>query len=87
MYRWDDETMTWDTISRHRIEMPQGTLSELEWNKLGRAGDMAYMYPDDPDYTKPARWFRYEALSGFEMGYASGNSGCLSEITLYCKQE
>jgi hypothetical protein len=87
MYRWDDETMTWDTISQHRIEMPQGTLSELEWNKLGRAGDMAYMYPDDPDYTKPTRWFRYEALSGFEMGYARGSGGSLSEITLYCKQE
>jgi hypothetical protein len=85
MYLWDDDTKHWELISYHKIEMPQGTLSELEWNKLGRAGDLAYMYPDDPKYTKPTRWFRYEALSGFEDNYASGGGGCLSEITLYCK--
>jgi hypothetical protein len=87
MYRWDHETKTWELISFHKIEMPQGTLSELEWNKLGRAGDMAYMYPDDPQFTKPTRWFRYEALSGFVDNYASGNGGSLSEITLYCKEK
>jgi hypothetical protein len=86
MYRWDKEAHQWELISYHKIEMPQGTLSELEWNKLGRAGDMAYMYPDDPDYTKPTRWFRYEALSGFTDNYAPGSGGSLSEITLYCKE-
>ncbi|MDR0566718.1 MAG: DUF4959 domain-containing protein [Prevotellaceae bacterium] len=85
MYRWDEETNVWELISFHKIEMPQGTLSELEYNKLGRAGDMAYMYPDDPRYTKPTRWFRYEALSGFSNNYAAGTGGSLSEITLYCK--
>jgi hypothetical protein len=85
MYRWDNTTKFWELISYHKIEMPQGTLSELEWNKLGRAGDLAYMYPDDPKYTKPTRWFRYEALSGFNDNYASGAGGSLSEITLYCK--
>jgi hypothetical protein len=85
MYRWDEEGKVWEMISYHKIEMPQGTLSELEWNKLGRAGDMAYMYPDDPKYTKPTRWFRYEALSGFIDNYATGSGGSLSEITLYCK--
>jgi hypothetical protein len=85
MYRWDEDTRLWELISYHKIEMPQGTLSELEWNKLGRAGDLAYMYPDDPKYTKPTRWFRYEALSGFNDNYASGSGGSLSEITLYCK--
>jgi hypothetical protein len=89
MYRWAEELNPprWDTISLHRIPMPQGTLSQLEWNKLGRAGDMAYMYPDDPAYTKPTRWFRYEALRGFNDYYAVDRSGCLSEITLYCKQK
>jgi hypothetical protein len=85
MYRWDDETLKWEYISYHKIEMPQGTLSELEWNRLGRAGDLAYMYPDDPKFTKPTRWFRYEALSGFMENYASGSGGSVSEITLYCK--
>jgi hypothetical protein len=87
MYRWDEATRVWEMISYHKIEMPQGTLSELEWNKLGRAGDMAYMYPDDPKYTKPTRWLRYEALSGFTDNYASNSGGSLSEITLYCKQK
>jgi hypothetical protein len=85
MYRWDYEKKEWELISFHKIEMPQGTLSELEWNKLGRAGDMAYMYPDDPQFTKPTRWFRYDALSGFTDNYASSGGGGLSEITLYCK--
>ncbi|MDR2382377.1 MAG: DUF4959 domain-containing protein [Prevotellaceae bacterium] len=87
MYRWDDETSAWDTISVHTIPMPQGTLSQLDWNKLGRAGDMAYMYPDEPAYTKPTRWFRYEALGSFGMLYYPANGGSLSEITLYCKQK
>jgi hypothetical protein len=86
MYLWDDVDRKWELISFHKIEMPQGTLSELEWNRLGRAGDLAYMYPDDPQFTKPTRWFRYEALSGFTDNYASGSGGSLSEITLYCKQ-
>jgi hypothetical protein len=85
MYRWDNETKKWVLISYHKIEMPQGTLSELEWNRLGRAGDLAYMYPDDPGFTPPTRWFRYEALSGFTDNYAAGSGGSLSEITLYCK--
>jgi hypothetical protein len=89
MYRWDDDTNAWDTISMHMIPMPQGSLSELEWNKLGRAGDMAYMYPDDPKYTKPTRWFRYEALG--PIGYGVAGLGmdvcCLSEVTLYCKEK
>jgi hypothetical protein len=88
MYRWAEELdpPRWDTISFHKIEIPRGVLSELDWNKLGRAGDMAYMYPDDPSYTKPTRWFRYEAISGFNDGYtAAGN--CLSEVTFYCKQK
>jgi hypothetical protein len=87
MYRWDHNDKRWELISHHKIDMPQGTLSELEWNKLGRAGDMAYMYPDDPKFTKPTRWFRYEALSGFTDNYASGGGGSLSEITLYCKEK
>jgi len=86
MYRWDDDTNVWDTISFHEIPLPQGTLSELEWNKLGRAGDMAYMYPDDPDYTKPTRWFRFEAIAGFMVNGQRNGVQCLSEVTLYCKQ-
>jgi hypothetical protein len=86
MYRWDDSINKWEIISYHKIEVPQGQLSELEWNRLGRAGDLAYMYPDDPKFTKPTRWFRYEALSGFGDNYTYNAICYLSEITLYCKQ-
>jgi hypothetical protein len=84
MYFWDKDENRWAVMSEHTIPVPYGTLSELEWNKLGRAGDMAYMYPDNPQYSKPARWFRYEALMGFGGGVGDY---CLSEITLYAKQK
>ena len=45
------------------------------------------MFPQKPGYTKPVRWFRYEALSGINsvnnVPYSSTDSNCLSEITLY----
>jgi hypothetical protein len=82
MYVWDDDTEEWVYVSQHQIPVPQG-ISELEFVKLGEAGDMAYMYPDDPQYTKPTRWFRYEARKGFSGNYTLDDGDCLSEITLY----
>jgi hypothetical protein len=80
MYFLNDETGEWEYISQHTILVPVG-LSELEFAKTGAAGDMALMYPEAPAFTKPARWFRYEALTGF------GSSPLvLSEITLYGKK-
>ena len=85
MYIWDDETQAWELVRQHRIPVPVG-LSELEIVKLGEAGDMAYMFPDDPQYTKPTRWFRYEAFKSFNGNYTLDNANCLSEITLYGKK-
>ncbi|MDR0559198.1 MAG: DUF4959 domain-containing protein [Prevotellaceae bacterium] len=82
MYIWDEDAGEWEYVSEHKIPIPVGK-SELEVVKLARAGDMAYMYPDDPKYTKPARWFRYEALRCFDSNYTSVNGNCLSEITLF----
>lgn len=82
MYAWDDDTEEWVYISEHKIEVPEG-LSDLEYVKKGRAGDMAYMYPDDPQYTKPTRWFRYRAMKSFNGNYTLDNANCLSELTLY----
>ena len=82
MYAWDDDTEEWVYISQHKIPVPVG-LSELEFVQAGEAGDEAYMYPDDPKYTKPTRWFRYEALKSFNGNYTLENANCLSEITLY----
>ena len=82
MYAWDDDTKEWVFISEHKIPVPVG-LSDLEIVKKGRQGDMAYMYPDEPRYTKPTRWFRYRAMKSFNGNYTLDNANCLSELTLY----
>lgn len=82
MYIWDDDLNDWVYVSEHKIDVPEG-LSELEFVKKGEAGDMAYMYPDEPKYTKPTRWFRYRATKGFSANYTREDANCLSEITLF----
>lgn len=84
MYIWDEDSVKWSVISQHKIDVPVG-LSELEFVKKGEAGDMAYMYPIDPKYTKRTRWFRYEALKSFNANYTRDDANCLSEITLFGK--
>lgn len=85
MYYWDDATSSWVHISQNKIPVPVG-LSDLEFVKKGEAGDMAYMYPEDPKYTKATRWFRYEALKGFTSNYTRDDATGLSELTLYGKK-
>ncbi|MDR1887758.1 MAG: DUF4959 domain-containing protein [Prevotellaceae bacterium] len=82
MYILDEELNEWIFLTEVKIPIPTG-LNDLEIVKLGDAGDMAYMYPDDPRFTQPARWFRYEAIRGFASNYTSTNTNCLSEITLF----
>lgn len=82
IYIWNDDRSEWEYVMQHKINVPVG-LSELEFVKVGEAGDMAYMYPDDPKYTKKTRWFRYEAVKGFSGNYTLEDANCLSEITLY----
>jgi len=82
MYIWDEDTESWEFVSQHKIPIPVG-LSELEYVQAGEAGDEAYMYPDEPRYTKPTRWFRYEALKSFNGNYTLEDANCLSEITLF----
>jgi hypothetical protein len=86
MYIWDGAEERWDSICEHKILFP--LVTDVELKQLGLAGDMAYFYPDDPQFTKPTRWFRYEALVGFNSNYTDKNMGrCLSEITLYAKKK
>jgi hypothetical protein len=87
MYIFDDATQTWDSISRHKILFPAGR-TDMEYRQMGMAGDMAYLYPDDPQFSKPTRWFRYEALYGFTNNYTMTNTlDSLSEITLYGRKK
>lgn len=82
VYIWDDTQNKWEMVMQHKIPVPVG-LTDLEFVKTGEAGDMAYMYPDNPAYTKPTRWFRYEAVKSFNGNYTLDNANCLSEITLF----
>lgn len=82
LYILNEDTNQWDSITSHKIPIPIG-ISELEYVKLGEAGDMAYFYPNDPQYTTRARWFRFEAIACFDDNYSSTGANCMSEITLY----
>ncbi|MDR0386068.1 MAG: DUF4959 domain-containing protein [Prevotellaceae bacterium] len=88
MYIWDDAEQKWDSVSMHKIPMPVGKgLTAMDYKQAGTVGDMAFLYPDDPKFSKPTRWFRYEALYGFTSNYTSTGCNCLSEITLYGRKK
>jgi hypothetical protein len=83
IYYLDEDTGQWEYCSQRIIPIPVG-LNDLEIIKIALAGDMAYFYPDEPRFTKPARWFRYEALAGFLNNYTNTNDAVsICEITLY----
>jgi hypothetical protein len=88
MYIWDGVEQKWDSVSMHKIPMPVGKgLTEMDYKSAGAAGDMAFLYPEDPKFSKPTRWFRYEAHNGFGSNYTSTGCNCLSEITLYGRKK
>ena len=82
MWRWDDDIQAWDSITTHIITFPKN-LPDRQYKILGRQGDMAFMHPEDPKFTKPTRWFRFEALASFDNNYTGQNHNCMSELTLY----
>jgi hypothetical protein len=81
MYAFDDETEEWEFLTQVKIPVPTGMDADVI--RQGVAGDMSYMFPDEPKFTKPTRWFRYEALKGFLSNYTSVDCWCLAEVTLY----
>jgi hypothetical protein len=88
MYIWDDVEQKWDSASMHKILLPVGKgLTAIDYLHAGSAGDMAFLYPDDPKFSKPTRWFRYEAQFGFGGNYTTRRCNCLSEITLYGRKK
>jgi hypothetical protein len=82
LYYLDEDTGEWEYCSQSTIPIPTD-INDLEIIKMALAGDMAYFYPDDPKFTKPARWFRYEALASFGNNYTATTALSLCEITLY----
>ncbi|MDR2473606.1 MAG: DUF4959 domain-containing protein [Tannerella sp.] len=79
------DTTYWELMSNCKIPLPTG-LNDIDIFRQGQAGDMFYMFPDDPKFSPPTRWFRYEALSNFNDNYTGTGANCLSEITLYGKK-
>ncbi|MDR3309408.1 MAG: DUF4959 domain-containing protein [Tannerella sp.] len=75
----------WVLMSNCKIPLPTG-LNNMDIFRMGQAGDMFYMFPDDPKFSPPTRWFRYEALTNFSDNYTGTGANCLSEITLYGKK-
>ena len=80
----DVDPPQWEYIREHRVPIPKG-LPELEVLRLANAGDIAYLYPEDPQFSRPTRWFRYESRGAFpnDYAYTSGGAYNLSEITLF----
>jgi hypothetical protein len=72
LYIWDEAYLSWEFVGRHDIRYPLVN-QESEFVALGNAGDMAFLYPEEPRFSKPTRFFRFEAING----------KFISEITLY----
>lgn len=81
----NERSRGWVRCSEQYTPIPVG-ISELQYVLLGKAGDEALLYPDNPQYSKPTRYLRYECLSGFPDNYTSTYVNCMSELTAYGKK-
>ena len=72
LYGWDKENQSWDLFSR-RVIIPPVVSTEGLYTTLGQEGDIDYIFPEEPQFSKPTRFFRLEAING----------SSISEITLY----
>ncbi|MDR1719032.1 MAG: DUF4959 domain-containing protein [Dysgonamonadaceae bacterium] len=86
MYIWDAVKSDWDSICTHKIVFPPD-LPGQQYRVMAQAGDMAYLYVENPHFSAPTRWFRYEARFGFNNDYTSQAHMGLSEITLYGRKK
>ncbi|GHT68016.1 hypothetical protein AGMMS50239_32220 [Bacteroidia bacterium] len=86
MYIRDNTKPGWDSIRTHKIVFPPD-LPGQQYRVMAQAGDMAYLYPEDPHFSAPTRWFRYEARFGFNNDYTAQGAMGLSEITLYGRRK
>jgi hypothetical protein len=84
-YIWDEDVNEWVQLGIYKNPLPEGQLSDLQWYRLGKAGHMHYLYPYDPKFTKPARWFRFECRNSFDSNYTAKAPPCLSELRLFSK--
>lgn len=66
----------WEYVGTYQITQPSNV---IEARNEARNGHEFLFYPDEPRFTKPFRYLRYQALKAF----GGGNSGCTSEITIF----
>lgn len=66
----------WEYVGRYKIVQPS---SIIEARNEARDGHEYMFYPENPRFTKSFRYLRYKAIKQF----GNGNSGCVSEITVY----
>lgn len=77
LYGWDESSMEWVRLMRHDITMPV-VVDNSQYMEFGLKGDMTYIYPEEPRFSEPTRWVRFEAING----------SYISEITLFgCEAE
>ena len=72
LYGWDETVQSWDFFS-NRVITPPLVNTDSEYTILGKEGDMVFIYPEEPQFSKPTRFIRFEAVNG----------RYISEITLY----
>ena len=70
----------WEYVGEYTLNKPAG---EAEAKlRVHRGAAEFWVYPDDPQFTRPFRYLRFKAVKDF----ANGTIGCMSEITLYGKE-
>jgi hypothetical protein len=84
-YIWSEDSNEWEQLGVYKNLLPEGNLSDLQWYRLGKAGHMHYLYPYNPQFARPARWFRFECRNSFDNNYTATPPACLSEIRLFSK--
>ena len=66
-------------MGEYTLNKPAGEAeAKLEFTE----GSEFWVYPDDPQFTRPFRYLRFKAVKDFD----NGPIGCMSEITLYGKE-
>ena len=70
LYIWDNQL--WEPLL-FRVIFPPVVKTESEYILLGMNGDMSFIYPLEPQFSKPTRYVRLQAING----------KYISEITLY----
>jgi len=75
LYGWDNTSQSWYLWSGRIIPQPS-VLSDGEYTIMGKTGDMAFIFPDEPQFSSPTRYVRFEAVNG----------KYISEITLYGRE-